>query len=330
MEPEQEQPSETKRTTPPPTVSVLLPAYNAAGTLANAANSVLSGNDVILELILIDDGSTDGTGEIIRSIARDPRVRVISHQNMGMSASLNRGIAAASAPFIARMDADDISAPGRLDRQLQFLSDNLDVVLVGGQIRRIVNGEPYSDSNFPLDHRRIVKALLHRHNAICHPAVMIRKSALDAIGGYWDHHYGEDWDLFLRLSEVGRVANLDQHVLDYTYNDTGMNAIGTEAMRANIGFAICNHRRRAKGLEELDPRTYLDNIGWWERFRIRAQSRSLWAYRRSMQVTRSNPTVGTLLLAEAALLWPPFTARRITRTLSRRFSSAFRADIGGL
>lgn len=305
-----------------PSVSVLLPVYNSADTVAKAADSILTGNDVALEVILIDDGSTDGSSEVLRSIARDSRVRVISHPNMGMSPSLNRGIAAASAPFIARMDADDISAPGRLDRQARFLSDHPDVVMVGGQIRRVVQGEPTSASDFPLDHRGIVKALVQGHNAMCHPAVMIRKSALDVIGGYWDLPYGEDWDLFLRLAEVGGLANLDQHVLDYTYNDTGMNALGTEAMRANMGFAICNHRRRLQGLTELDPDTYFDNIGSWERFRIRAQSRSLRAYRRSMQVERSNPTAGRLLLAQAALLWPPFAARRISRSLARRVSKA--------
>jgi hypothetical protein len=153
---------------------------------------------------------------------------------------------------------------------------------------------------------------------MCHPAVTIRKSALDTIGGYWDLPYGEDWDLFLRLAEVGRLANLDQHVLDYTYNDTGMNALGTEAMRANMAFAICNHRRRVRGLEELNPDTYFANVGVWERIRVRAQSRSLRAYRRSMHVETSNPAIGKLLLAEAAVLWPPFATRRVSRSLARR------------
>src|SRR5882724_5687019 len=146
MKPEGKMASESERAIPAPEVSVLLPAYNAAATVAKAAESVLTGDDVALELILIDDGSTDGTSEVLESIARDSRVRVISHQNMGLAASLNQGIAVASAPFIARMDADDISAPGRLDRQLKFLSDHPDVVLVGGQIRRIVKGEPRSGS----------------------------------------------------------------------------------------------------------------------------------------------------------------------------------------
>jgi glycosyltransferase involved in cell wall biosynthesis len=317
---EQGLPAKTEQTALAPTVSVLLPAYNAADTVAKAAESVLTGNSVALEVILIDDGSTDDTGEVVKSIARDPRVRVISHPNMGLAASLNKGIAAAAAPFIARMDADDISAPGRLDEQMQFLSENPDVVLVGGQIRRVVNGEPRSAADLPLDHRDIVKALLHGHHAMCHPAVMIRKTALDAIGGYWDKRYGEEWDLFLRLSEVGRLANLDRHVLDYTYGEVGMNATGMEPLRTNIGLAICNYHRRAVGLEELDLPSYLANRGWWERVRVQAQTRSLLAYRRSMLAEASSQPVWRLHLAVAAALWPPFAIRRVASALSRRIS----------
>jgi glycosyltransferase involved in cell wall biosynthesis len=328
VEPEQELVPETEPATLAVSVSVLLPAYNAAGTVAKAAQSVLTGNDVALELILIDDGSTDGTGDVLESIACDPRVRLISHPNMGLAASLNQGIAVASAPFIARMDADDISAPGRLNRQLQFLSDNPDVVLVGGQIRRTVKGEPRSTSDLPLDHRGIVKALLHGHHAITHPAVMIRKTALDAIGGYWDHRYGEEQDLFLRLSEVGRLANLNQHVLDYTYGDGGMNATGTRAMYTHIGLANCNYRRRRLGLKELDLPTYLDNLGLWERIRIRAQTGSQKAYWRSMLMESSNRSGSRLHLVAAALLWPPSATRRIARALARRLSKVTRTRKG--
>lgn len=312
--------SETEQNASLPTVSVLLPAFNAAATVAKAAKSVLNGNDVALELILIDDGSTDGTSKVLEGIARDSRARVISHPNMGLAASLNRGIAAASAPYIARMDADDISAPGRLDWQLRFLSDHPDVVLVGGQIRRVVKDEPRSASDFPLDHRGIVDALLHGRHAICHPAVMVRKAALDSVGGYWDQGFGEEWDLFLRLSEAGRLANLDRHVLDYTFHETGMNATGMYAMRSGIGLAIRNYRRRARGLEELDLPTYLNNLGWWERVRILAQTRSLMAYRRSMLAQAPNQSIWKLYLAVAAVLWPPFATRRIALNFSRWIS----------
>jgi hypothetical protein len=153
---------------------------------------------------------------------------------------------------------------------------------------------------------------------------MTRKSALDAIGGYWDQGVSEDWDLFLRLSEMGKLANLDQLVYDVVFHETGINASGMKAVRTNIGLSICNYRRRARGLNILDRDAYLDNLGVWERVRIGAETRSLQAYRHSMLAETSNPAVGKLLLAEAALVWPPFAVRRVARTLSRRISQVRR------
>jgi hypothetical protein len=222
------------------------------------------------------------------------------------------------------MDADDISAPGRFSIQLQYLVDHPEVVVVGGQIRRIVKGEPLSMSDLPLEHFGIVKALLYGHHGMSHPAVMMRRSALEVVGGYWDQGYGEEWDLFLRMSEVGRLANLDRHVLDYTFHESGMNASDMQRMRTHIGLAICNYRRRAQGLEEFDRHAYLENLSSWERIRIRAQAQSQKAYRHSMLVASSNPTVGKLLLARAALLWPPFAMRRIAATFFRKLSEVRR------
>ena len=301
-----------------PKVSVLLPVYNAANTVEAAAQSVLTGNEVALELIIIDDGSTDDTGAVLDGIAQDPRVRITSRPNKGLAASLNEGIAAASAPLVARMDADDISMPGRLDAQLKFLVEHDDVVLVGGQIRRIVKGQPESASDFPLDHDGILDALIQGHHAICHPSIMMRKSALDVIGGYWNNGVAEDWDLYLRLSEVGKLANVNLHVLDYTFHDGGINASSMERVRANIALAVCNYRRRKQALDELDCAAYLGNLGPWERLRIRAQSRSLELYRRSMLVRTSNKAAGGMFLAAAVTMWPPFATRRITRAVARR------------
>jgi glycosyltransferase involved in cell wall biosynthesis len=307
-----------------PEVTVLLPVYNGADTVVAAAQSVLTEDHCALELIIINDGSTDNTAEKLDEIASDVRVRVINRPNKGLSASLNEGITASAAPFIARMDADDVSMPGRFAAQLKFLTDHDDVVLVGGQIRRVIKGRPESTSDFPLEHSQIVSALIQGHHAICHPTIMVRKSALDVIGGYWEHGVAEDWDLFLRLSEIGRLANLSRHVLDYTFHEGGINATSMEQVRANIAFAVCNYRRRELALDDLDRVAYLRNVGLRERFRIRAQSRSLELYRRSLLVRRSSTGRAAVLLAAATTLWPPFAARRLTRALARR---PFRSEL---
>lgn len=298
-----------------PDVSVLLPAYNAVTTVSAAARSVLADDSVALELIIVDDGSTDGTRAAIDDLADDGRVRVISRPNKGLAASLNEAIAASSAPFIARMDADDVSAPGRFRTQVRYLETHPDVVLLGGQIRRVIDGTSESASHFPLEHDEIVGALLRGQHAMCHPSIMIRRSALDVVGGYWNLGVAEDWDLFLRLSEAGKLANLDSHVLDYTFHTGGINASSMRRVRTNIGLAVCNHHRRAKGLPEFDAAGYADHLDVPDKFKIRAESLSLGLYRRSMLAGQSSRTAKTVLLAGAALSWPPFAVRRIRETV---------------
>ena len=301
-----------------PVVSVLLPAYNAAATVRAAAESVLNGTSAALELIIVDDGSTDGTGAAVADLAADDRVRIISRPNKGLSASLNEAIAYASAPFIARMDADDVSMPDRLEAQLQYLADNPDVVMVGGQIRRIVKGQAESTSQLPLEHDDIVAALLRGQHAICHSTVLIRRSALDRIGGYWEHGVAEDWDLYLRLSEVGRIANLDRHLLDYTFHESGINASSMLKVRVNIALAVRNHYRRTCGLDTLEPREFLGDLTVPQRLRIRAESLSLGLYRKSLLAGTSSKVTKTVLLAGAAASWPPFAVRRLRQAAHAR------------
>ncbi|KAA0101928.1 glycosyltransferase family 2 protein [Mycolicibacterium sp. P1-18] len=298
-----------------PVVSVVLPAFDAETTIAAAVRSVLADDSVPLELIVVDDGSTDGTLAALGAFADDARVTVVSRPNRGLSASLNEAIAASSAPYVARMDADDVSVPGRLRTQLEYLEGHPDVVLVGGQIRRVVGGVAESASTFPLDHDGIVGALLRGQHAMCHPSVMMRRSALDAVGGYWDHGVAEDWDLFLRLSETGRLANVTDHVLDYAFHGGGINASSMRRVRTNIGLAVSNHHRRAKGLPQFDPSGYADQLDVSEKFKIRAESVSLGLYRRSMLTEQSHRAAKTVLLAGAALSWPPFAVRRILQTV---------------
>jgi glycosyltransferase involved in cell wall biosynthesis len=298
-----------------PVVGVVLPAYNAATTVTAAARSVLDGDSTALELIIVDDGSTDGTRDVVEQLADDSRVRIISRPNKGLAASLNEGIAASSAPFIARMDADDVSTPGRFRTQVRYLRAHPDVVLVGGQIRRVIDGLPESASHFPLEHDAIVGALLRGQHAMCHPSIMIRRSALDAVGGYWNHGVAEDWDLFLRLSEAGKLANVDSHVLDYTFHAGGINASSMRKVRTNIGLAVRNHHRRSQGLAEFDPAGYAEHLDVSDKFKIRAETTSLGLYRRSMLAGRSNRAAKTVLLAGAALSWPPFALRRIRTTV---------------
>ena len=211
---------------PPPRVSVVLPVHDAAPFVREAVCSILHQTLRDFELIVVDDGSTDGTPAILRRLERvDARLRVVTGPRRGLVAALNAGFALARGEFVARMDADDVAMPDRLAKQLAFLEQNPDVVLLGTQVRFL---DPYKtpigDSALPTDHAGIDALLLGGNGqAVVHPAAMLRRTAYDRVGGYRAEiaraadgsDVCEDLDLYLRLAEIGRVANLPQVLLGY-------------------------------------------------------------------------------------------------------------------
>ena len=184
-----------------------MPVRNCADTLPEALASTLSQTLSNLEVVVIDDGSTDGTLACVRS-ARDPRIRLLSLRQTGIVGALEAGRRVATAPLIARMDGDDRMAPYRLARQVERLDGDPTLSLVTGPVKL-----------FPVDHNagmaryvRWLNSLVHPsdfareafvESPVCHPAVTIRASALDSIGGYRDVAWAEDYDLWLRLLHVG-------------------------------------------------------------------------------------------------------------------------------
>lgn len=202
----------------PPAISVLMSVYNGERFLAEAVESILNQTFRDFEFIIVDDGSKDKTAGILADYAkRDARVRVIPQENTGRSEALNNGMKVARAPLIARMDADDISLPGRFEEQMRFLSDHPDVGLLGGQAERMgPKGEslgPY----WPLPTQDVeLRDLMLRFSAFVHPAVMMKRDLVLELGGFRKAlPEAEDYDLFLRISERARVANLPQQVLRY-------------------------------------------------------------------------------------------------------------------
>ncbi len=202
-----------------PAVSVLMPVYDAEAYLARAVESILGQTLGDFEFLIYDDGSRDGSLRILEGCAsRDPRIRLFRQSHAGYAVWLREGVAAANAPYIARMDADDVSRPTRLERQLAFLERNRDCCAVGARVLRIdPDGQPIREGDAPLAHDGIERALLMgRGEALPHPAVMLRRDALLAAGSYRpEYEPAEDLELFLRLAERGRLANLPEVLLDY-------------------------------------------------------------------------------------------------------------------
>jgi glycosyltransferase involved in cell wall biosynthesis len=202
-----------------PVVTVLLPVFNGEKYVRDAVQSILNQTLPELMLIVIDDGSTDKTAAILAQLAKaDSRLRVISRPNTGYVTALNEGLALVTTPLVARMDADDISLPDRLAKQVGYMADHPDVVLLGAHVAQIdpagrVIG-PMKDVAF--GHETITHALLRRGWPIVHPAVVMRTESVRQIGGYNPALCpNEDHDLFLRLGELGRLENLPDMLLHY-------------------------------------------------------------------------------------------------------------------
>ncbi|MBI4591560.1 MAG: glycosyltransferase [Candidatus Rokubacteria bacterium] len=191
-------------------VSVLMSVHNGEPWVAEAVESVLGQTCGDFEFIVVDDGSTDGTGAILDG-CRDPRVRVVHQARVGLTPSLNRAIRLAQAALLARMDADDVAFPDRLARQLAFLDARPDVGLLGTGCREISpSGAVLRTISPPEDDEAIRRALI-RENPFIHSSVIFRREALEKAGAYDERlSVAQDYDLWLRMSQVTRLANLPE------------------------------------------------------------------------------------------------------------------------
>lgn len=206
-----------------PIVSVIMPAYNAERTLAEAIESILSQEFRDFELIIVDDGSSDGTAAIIDRYAQsDARiVKLVNAPNQGISRSRNRALWAARGEYVACLDSDDVAEPSRLGKQLEFMTKNLDCVLLGSDLTiidetsAIVGRRVYPHTDHEL------RKTMPRLNPIAQPSSMFRAELAKNVGGFReDLPLCEDYDLFFRLAEQGKVANFDQPLTRYRISST--------------------------------------------------------------------------------------------------------------
>lgn len=203
----------TSSMTASPTITVLMSCFNAARWLDEAINSVLNQTFTDFEFIIVDDGSVDNTLELIHGFSTaDPRIVVIKKPNSGLSDSLNIGIQAARGEWIARLDADDICEPTRLERQIVLASTNSNFVFIGSGLTIIDDvGNKLNIYSYPSCHAALLQHLRTARKFPPHASALYRTKIVRDLGGYRSRiHRAEDWDLWLRLSEVGELACLSE------------------------------------------------------------------------------------------------------------------------
>jgi glycosyltransferase involved in cell wall biosynthesis len=261
-------------------VSVLLPLYDGEAYIREAVDSVLAQTHRDFELLILDDGSRDGSLAIVQDFARrDPRVRVIARENRGLTATLNELLAAADGELVARMDADDVCLPDRFARQIAFLAEHPEVVCVGGDAEMIdEQGRFLTVLRLPEDDAEIQRQALVGYAPLFHPAAMIRRRVLVAIGGYRKEYWpAEDLDLWLRLGEAGALANLPGPVLRYRLHADSISATNVarqrQAARLSCEAAwqrrgITNGRFEASDIwrpttDRHSQQRFMLRFGWW-------------------------------------------------------------------
>jgi glycosyltransferase involved in cell wall biosynthesis len=229
-----------------PKVTVLMPVYNGENYLREAMDSILNQTFTDFEFVIVNDGSIDKSLEIINSY-HDSRIKLIENpKNLGISESLNKGLFSATGKYIVRMDCDDISLPHRLQKQIEYLDNHPEVIIVGSYIDMIdLDSRKLNQQvRYPLIHDDIINSML-TSNPMAHPSVMFRRSEVLNIGGYrlfkeWNGVSTEDYDLWLRIASNNfKLANLEESLLYYRYHSNSLTQVAFANGKMIDGFNNC-------------------------------------------------------------------------------------------
>lgn len=302
-----------------PLVSVLMPVYNAERYVAQAVESILNQTFQDFELIIIDDGSTDRSLEVLqRYAAQDQRIHLTHSENCGIAKTTNKMLSQAAGEFVALMDNDDIAFPDRLAQQVDLLKSQPNVVGVSGAVQFIDEQGRLllTESPVPQDDQEIQSLLLSGYaNNFPHPCAMLRRAALVEIGGYNEALVvAADLDMMLRIGEVGKLMNLKQPILQYrvhmksacgqkyeTYRQEALAACQRAWQRRGIEghFASGEEEQIRPGADRFSQYPFLVKYGWWAFNSGQRRTALLYAFRAVTSVPFA--TSGWKLLACAAV-----------------------------
>ena len=239
-------------------VSVIMSVYNSEEVVRESINSILCQTLKDIELIVINDGSTDSTIDILSSF-NDPRVVLIDQENLGLTKSLIKAAKLAKGRYLARQDSDDVSLLNRLEKQIDYLEKNKDIALVGTQSIQIdEDGENIGKIDLLREYDDILENIATL-NQFVHGSIMMRRSVYEAVGGYRrEFRYSQDYDLFLRISEQYKVENLSDYLYKSRHN---RNMVSLTHKEDQLYFSECARvlaSQRANGdIDQLDKKSKL-------------------------------------------------------------------------
>ena len=220
-----------------PEVTVVMPVYNCKDKVANAVKSILSQTFTDFELIIVNDGSTDGVSGILEEYKKeDGRVVIISQANKGLSYSINQALQISKGKYVVRQDADDVSLPERIEKQLEFIKkNNIDIL---GSYAYLVNekGAVIEDIVRPCIYEDIVRNL-ERENCILHPTLMFKRQAVISIGGYSENYeFAQDYELYLKAVRGGlRLGCIPEFLVKITHSAS---SVSVKLRRKQLLYAL--------------------------------------------------------------------------------------------
>lgn len=207
-----------------PNISVVMCCYNSEKYVAQAIKSILTQSYTNFEFIIWNDGSTDGTEQIVKSF-EDDRIRYFYHENTGLGMALRLACEQVKGDFIARMDADDIALPNRFILEYEYLQKHKNVVLVSSAVNYIDENGIRTSQSFPYTCYRIIEDIMNRGgNVIVHPSSMFRVDTYNNVGGYFPLKKAQDSLLFSKMMKYGRLAIISEPLLNYRVTDTSISS----------------------------------------------------------------------------------------------------------
>lgn len=324
-------------------ITVLMSVYNGERWLAESIQSVLNQTFSDFEFLIVDDGSSDGTAQILNEIAiTDHRVRIIKKHNTGLADSLNCGIAEAKGVWIARQDADDVSEPGRLLKQWQAVQSMPSVVLTGSAFV-LINDEGREGRRYrlPRSNTRLASWLSTGKRFFPHSSAFFNRDIVQRIGGYRQRiKRAQDRDLWLRLSEVGEIACIGEPLVKIRKHDDQISHDeGGQRQLIDSSVASASYWLRKYGLSdpvEGDEKSFLLFHSWvaatladWRVFEMASERKLLTAeqliWRRRL-ISILNEIMRGRVSMIRQVLWNRYFGNRLGKRLANHYIHQFKLD----